>query len=87
MALLALVLVLVAIFVGHWKGLGLYVVGTVVLWILGSHPAVVQSHETPIFLACFAVTVVAIFVSHWKGVLVYGAGCLAVFGAVLFGLL
>lgn len=87
MALLALVLALVAIFVGHWKGLGLYIVGTAVLWIFGSHPAVVQSHEAPIFLASFAVTVVAIFVSHWKGVLVWVLGGCAIFVAVLFGLL
>lgn len=87
MHLIALTLALVSVFIGHWKGLGLYAAGSVVLWIFGNHPAVVQQREIPIMIASFAVAVVAIFVTRWKGCAVWVLGHLALCVAVLFGLL
>ena len=86
MSIIALILVIVAIFVGHKAGLTIYAIGTAVLWILGGVTLTYlrSPHVLPIVVLSLLVTGAAIMVSRWWGLLLFIVGHIAV--TTLFGL-
>ncbi len=86
MQLLAILLAIVSIFVGHKPGLTIYAVGTVILWLLGGVTLTFlrSPHVLPIVILSLLVTVAAIMVSRWWGLLLWLAGILTI--AFLAGL-
>ncbi len=78
MELLALVLVVVAIFVGQGKGIALWLAGSIALIILSNHQgemvAAYRDHQLPIILFAMVVPAIAIMISRWWGLLFYIVG-------------
>ncbi len=91
MGILALIIILVAIFVGKGKGILIYLGATLALIIasllLGARYTPITSQEVPIALAGVAVTGVAILIGQWKGLLCWILGGVAILLASAFGLL
>ena len=89
MSIIALILVIVAIFIGHKAGLTIYAIGTVVLWLLGGYSLAYlrNPHVLPIVILSLLVTAAAIMVSRWWGLLLWVAGSTTIMFLVGLGLL
>lgn len=85
MVLLSFALLVVAIFVGQFKGAVLWGVGTLALiYLSGTNPALpYEGHGLPILLGIVCINLLSIFIGRWWGLLFNLVASVVLVGMIL----